>query len=746
MAGQIVLMREVLVLFNGNELSMGIVLAAWLVWTAAGSSIASRVMRNRVEVRVPIVAVECLCSLSLAPTIWILRSTRAYLQVVPGELLGPAPIALVSLTSMSVFCSLSGCLFSLAARLFQQTRPASRNLAVGYAYLFETGGSALGGILTSLLLLRFFGSFQIAIVAALLNLYVASALIFKTPRRQAAAAITVAALAVALMVVAAPRMEDTSQRKIWSGFDLIGSQDSIYGRLTVFDTGGLRSIYDNGSILANVPDAAVAEETVHYALLEHPAPRHVLLIGGGVNGSISEAFKHPTLTSLDYVELDPAVIGIYRRYFPGESAMALSDPRVRVHTVDGRLYLKSTDQFFDEIILSVPDPENAQLNRFYTAEFFRSARDHLAPNGVFALQLHSSEDSIGPELSEFLRCIFHSLQGVFPSVAVIPGETIHMFGSVQPGLLTEDPQILATRLRNRGLQTLYVRAYSIPLRMMPDRMEQIHTLLRPVDNTPTNRDLHPVAYYFSAVLWSAQFQSAYARALEAAARIRFSRMIMGIALFFMLLLLVWTAVPHKRVERVAVWNVVATGYTLMALQILLLLTFQSVYGYVYHELALLMGMFMAGMALGSWLGIARSRTGNLKSLLSTTAINQVVLAVSAPLLLFLVSLLPNMSGVVSSLLLARIAFPAFAVFCGIPGGFQFSIATALYQRARPAEASVSTLYALDLLGGCMGALVLAGFLIPVFGCWNTAWLTAMVSLAPAILPFFAKRDFMARLN
>lgn len=745
MAGQIVLLREVLVLFNGNELSMGIVLAAWMVWTAAGSSAVSRMIRNRADVRVPLIAVEFLCSVSLVPTLWSLRVARAYLQTVPGELLGPVPIALVSWTSMSVFCVLSGGMFSLAAQLFQQPRAPSREWAISYAYLFETVGAALGGIATSVLLLRFFGSFQIAIVAALLNLYVVSALIFKTPHRRAATAISATALAFALIVYAAPRMEASSQRKIWSGFELIGSQDSIYGRLTLLSTGGLRSIYDNGSIVANVPDVAAAEETIHYALLEHPAPRRVLLIGGGLNGSIAEAFKHPTLASLDYVELDPAVIEIYRKYFPRESASALSDPRVHVHSVDGRLYLKASSQHFDEIILSVSEPENAQLNRFYTAEFFRLARDHLAPGGVFALQLHSSEDSIGPELADFLRCIFHSLQGVFPSASVIPGETIHMFGAVQPGLLTEAPELLAARLRDRGLQTLYVRAYSIPLRMMPDRMEQIHALLSPLNNTPTNHDFHPVAYYFGAVLWSAQFRSAYARALEVAARVRFSSVLAAVAALSILLLFAWVAAPNKRAQGAAVWNIVATGYTLMALQILLLLTFQSVYGYVYHELALLMGMFMAGMALGSWLGITRIRTAKFKSLLETAAINQMLLAVSAPLLLLLVSVLST-AGTGNALWVAGIAFPVLAVLCGMPGGFQFPIASAIYRQARPAQTNVSTLYACDLLGGCICALLLAGFLIPVYGCWNTAGLTAMLSVVPAILPFLASRNSMVNSN
>jgi spermidine synthase len=743
MAGQIIVMREVIVLFSGNELSVGIVLAAWLLWTSIGSGLTGRLMHGSAHVRGSIAAVECLCGLSLAPTIFILRSARAYLQIVPGESLGPVPMALVSLATLSVFCGLSGCLFALAVRLYRQTWALPGHLAVSYAYLIETVGSALGGILTSILLLRFFGSFQIAIIAALLNLYVACFLIFRMRRWQAATAIAATALALPMTMYMAPHLEETTQQKMWSGFQLIGSQDSIYGKLTILSARGLRSIYDNGSILANVPDVAAAEETVHYALLEHPAPKIVLLIGGGTNGSIAEALKHPTLARLDYFELDSALIGMYRKFFPAESSPVLSDARVHVHSMDGRLYLKATHERFDEIILSVPDPENAQLNRFYTAEFFASARDHLAPGGVFALQLRSSEDSIGPQLADFLRCIYHSLQGVFPSVAVIPGETIHMFGAVQSGLLTEDPHVLVARLHERRLQTLFVREYFIPFRMMPDRMEQIHTLLRPLVQTPTNRDFHPVAYYFSAILWSAQFKSTYARMLESVARVPFRTLLAGVAACSLVLLLLWMTISDKRGQRTAVWSVVATGYTLMTLQILMLLTFQSVYGYVYQELATLIGMFMAGIALGSWFGIARVRAGNGRSLLRAAAINQLLVALSAPLLLFLVSLLANASSSVSAMLTTRIAFPVLAVLCGIPGGYQFPIASAIYQQARPAQASISALYASDLVGGCAGALALAGFLIPVFGCWSTAWLTAAISITPAIILFLANQDSLA---
>ena len=263
-------------------------------------------------------------------------------------------------------------------------------------------------------------------------------------------------------------------------------------------------------ILANSPDESAAEESVHYALLEHPAPRHILMIGGGASGSVEQALRHPTVERIDLVELDPALIDMGRKYFSSESAPLFSDPRVHLHYADGRAYLKSMYDAYDVVIVDVPDPQTAQLNRFYTEEFFLAARSHLAPGGLLALQLRSSEEAISPDLAEYLRCINRTLRDVFPYVVALPGETIHFFAATRPDVLTDDLHVLVARLLERDLKTKYVREYFIPFRMMPDRMEQIRTQLQPLATTQINRDFTPIAYYFDVVLWSAQFKPDYA--------------------------------------------------------------------------------------------------------------------------------------------------------------------------------------------------------------------------------------------
>ena len=733
--GQIVLMRELIVVFNGNEISLGIMLAAWLLWTATGSAFASSINRAGRSSRRLVASLACLLALGLPASIWTLSTAKSQFAAVPGELLGPVPMALASLVSLSLFCLVSGALFVAVAALCRRESGLSSREAASAAYILEAVGSCIGGVVASLLLLRLLEPFQIAGIVALLNVSMATALALKAGCKQIAAiAVTAAACAGPVLFVAAPKLERSMQARLWHGFQLVGWRDSIYGNLAVTATGEIRSIYSNGMLLANAPDEEAAEEAIHYALLEDPAPRRVLLVGGGINGAIAQALKHPTLERIDYVELDPVLINVARHYFPAQTAALARDPRVHLHLNDGRAYLCGTRRKFDAIVLDVPGPLTAQLNRFYTVEFFRAARAHLEPDGILALELRSSEETISPNLADFLRCMQRTLSAAFPYTAAIPGGIIHLFGATRPGQLTEDPRILIARLQERKLQTQYVREYFIPFRMMPDRMEQMRKALAPRPSTPVNHDFAPVAYFFDVILWSTQFNANWSRWFRTAAQIPFAYILVASASFLLLLatLLAFAPARARRPAAAAWFSVAATGFTLMALQVFVLLAFQSIYGYVYHQLAILIGLGMAGTAMGSWLALRCAQRG-VRAPCRHMAWTQLLLAIACPALIGAATLLARLTAPTGTWIAAQLLFPALAALAGALGGFQFPIANAVYLGGANKSGGLGTLYAVDLLGGCAGALLLSTYLIPVFGFWRTAWLCAAINLAPALL-------------
>ncbi len=171
---QIVLMRELIVVFYGNEISLGIMLAGWLLWTAIGSSVSGQVSARLRDSRKLMACLQTLIAAVFPLTILAVRASRPVLQSVPGEILGPAPMFLTSFVTLSVFCLLSGALFAAGSRLCADEARTSTASAASSVYLLEAAGSGLGGVLASLVLIRYCTSFEIALFVALLNLLAAA--------------------------------------------------------------------------------------------------------------------------------------------------------------------------------------------------------------------------------------------------------------------------------------------------------------------------------------------------------------------------------------------------------------------------------------------------------------------------------------------------------------------------------------------------------------------------------------------
>jgi spermidine synthase len=735
---QIVLLRELMIVAGGNEISLGLMLASWLLWTALGSSVLGR-FAARTDPAKLLAVLQAFLALLLPATILVARASRGFFHAFPGEILGPAPIFLTCLFTLGCFCSISGWAFVAGSRLHARQCGSSTPVAVNSVYLLEAAGSACGGILASLVFLRSLNSLQIAFLLSTLNLIAAAALLL---RRQPHRLGTAVLLSVAWMVVGLPegrRLETVSLARLWPGFQLLDTRDSVYGNLAVVETGGIRSLLENGLVMFHAPDPASAEEAVHFALLEHPNPRGLLLIGGGAGGSLLQALQHSTLERVDYVELDPAVFELAEKYFPEQWSAARADLRVHIHQADGRLFLKTTHQMFDVIIVNLPSPQTAQLNRFYTSDFFREAAEKLSPQGVFSFQLHAAEEYLSPDLSAFLRCIAKSLRAAFPIVRTIPGETVHFFAAKQEGILAADSAELLARLRSRHLQTSYVREYFIPFRMAPDRVADLEQNIRPLPDTPLNSDLTPIAYYFDVALWSAQFNREYRYVFDFIARLKFERLVIGTAalLFFIAGVIACLPSSADRVRSAAAFCIALSGLTMVSVEMLLLLGFQVIYGYVYHQLAILIALFMTGLAFGNWWRL-RITDRSARAMCSHTALRQLaglqILVALAPLLLFLLLNSLNQVRSMGMLTLAsQIVFPTLALLAGTLGGYEFALATdVFFEGEHLPRGNIGLLYGVDLIGACLGALVSSTLLLPLFGFLRAGLLIAVVNLAAVL--------------
>jgi len=284
---QVLLMRELLVLFSGAEISLGFVLASWLLWTAVGSGLLGRAGARSASPRWLTATLLILIAAVLPLTILAARAGKSAIQTVPGEVFGPGAILLSSVAALAPFCVLTGWLFAAGSRLCREEAGVATAEATRRVYLLEAVGWAAGGLLASLVLLRYAGPLQISFVLASPNLFAAVCLLVaRRVWRLAAAAMTVVVFCVWLIPSVAPRLEKASLTRLWRPFDLIAVANSLYGNLVLAGRQGSTTLYENGLAVATVPDPQAAEEAVHYALLQHPAPQAVLLIGHYVDAEL----------------------------------------------------------------------------------------------------------------------------------------------------------------------------------------------------------------------------------------------------------------------------------------------------------------------------------------------------------------------------------------------------------------------------------------------------------------------------
>ena len=164
---------------------------------------------------------------------------------------------------------------------------------------------------------------------------------------------------------------------------------SAFQKIEVFDTYRYGQILClAGSVVLTERDSDVYHEMmVHPALLSHPEPKKVCIIGGGDGGCLKEVLKHDCVESVTIVDIDIAVKETVERYFP-ELAKGFGDPRVSVAIEDGYQFLKTTDAGFDVIIVDSYDP-GGPVQSLETADFHHIVAKRLDNDGLAVFQTDS---------------------------------------------------------------------------------------------------------------------------------------------------------------------------------------------------------------------------------------------------------------------------------------------------------------------------------------------------------------------
>ncbi len=718
MIGQVLILRELLVLAQGQELKLALGLWCWLLWVGLGSLMGGRVQPAGTGLGLPGGLLAGL-GLLLPATILACRALPTLAHLPLGQSLPLGLTFLLFLALLAPFGLVSGYFFPAAVRALSG---AASQEAAGRVYFLETLGAAVGVALLQLLLVGRFANLSLALATGLF-LALAPWLLARPRTAVARVAMTVNLLVLAAAVGFAPRLDLASRGWEWPGRQVIATADSPYALLSAAREAEQVSFFANNLWLFTYPDPQTAEPQVQLGLLEHPRPQRVLLLGGGVAGLGTEILKTASVTSLTYVELDPFLVKLAEKLVPAAADLE-KDPRVHLVYQDGRRYLATTGDRYDVILMALPEPTNAQLNRFYTREFFRLAAARLAPGGVFSFGLTGAETSLSPLRAAYLAMAYHTLGRAFPEVAAFPGGQVRFFASESP--LVTDPEVLVQRLKARGLALQYVREYYLLQDLSPWRRQYLDQILRQ-QPAEINTDLNPRCYFYDLVLNAMQEGLGVKE-------VYFALHDLPPAVPWAVLVLATLGAglgARRRPGPHFLYQVVVMGLGTMALEILVLVLYQISQGSLYQQLGLLIAAFMAGMAGGSAAGSCwAGRAGAGPRLLAGLQAGLAALALGLVLWLKWGAGPPAAPGEWGT----RAGYLLVLAAAGFGGGGVFAVSAALWNQAAPqARGKGGRLYAADLLGATLGTLGISLLVLPVWGILPALGLVTFLQAGAGVL-------------
>ncbi len=207
---------------------------------------------------------------------------------------------------------------------------------------------------------------------------------------------------------------------------ILYSKQTKYQQMEIMDTRSYgRCLVLDGKMQSSEKDEYIYHEAlVHPAMITHPKPKKVFIVGGGEGATLREALRHKSVEYVLMVDIDQEVVEACKKYLPEWHQGSFDDPRVELKFLDARGYLEETKERFDVIIIDISEPvEEGPAYLLYTKEFYQIVQEKLSKDGIISLQAGTTAITTLLNFS----AVYHTLKSVFPVVAPYQAE-IPSFG------------------------------------------------------------------------------------------------------------------------------------------------------------------------------------------------------------------------------------------------------------------------------------------------------------------------------
>lgn len=177
-----------------------------------------------------------------------------------------------------------------------------------------------------------------------------------------------------------------------------------------------RQVYLDGVLQSSrLGDEAYHEGIVHPAMITHPNPKRVAIIGGGEGATLREILKYSSVETVTMIEIDELMVATAREHMPawntcddivGSTSSCFEDKRTQMVYEDAMMYFidryhENADSHpkYDVVVMDALDPkDNVEFaDQLYNNDVFMvSVFNALNDDGIIAMQLGEAPSSDDP--------------------------------------------------------------------------------------------------------------------------------------------------------------------------------------------------------------------------------------------------------------------------------------------------------------------------------------------------------------
>lgn len=283
----------------------------------------------------------------------------------------------------------------------------------------------IGGLLATLIfpfiLLPFVGLFYSSLIFGAVNIILGLWLNLKLMKRRT---LSFYVGIVVLIILFGLTLSAGSLLKVWEEkiykSPIVENIQSPYQKIVITKKDDDVKLFLNRSIQFSSKDEhRYHEMLVHVPMLLHPAPKDILILGGGENLASREVLKHPYVKSIDLVDIDEVMLNLSQnnQYLLEINEKASLNPKVNLIADDAFTYLSNSVKDYDVIISDLPDPSIDAIAKLYSKQFFGLVKRNLKKDGIFVTQSGEVYYS-----NTAFSCIKNTVSEVFPNT-----KTYHVY-------------------------------------------------------------------------------------------------------------------------------------------------------------------------------------------------------------------------------------------------------------------------------------------------------------------------------